>query len=327
MKARRFQSVQNLLALVAALIAVFVGFATQVPTFATLGNLELIARQSVVVPLAALGMTYVIIVGGIDLSVGSIAALAGVVVAKLVGDTQHPGMAPALAALCALLAGLACGVVNGLLITRLRVVPFIVTLGTYLSIRGFAKSKWLANEQKIDARETWLNDLLSSLGKSDRWHVLPWGVWLTILVAVLMTLALRYLRFGRHVVAVGSNEAAARLCGVPVERTKVGVYALSGLFAGLAGLMNFSRLTVGDPTALVGLELDAIAAVVIGGASLSGGEGSIAGSMIGALIMSVLRAGAGQMGLPNYIQEIVTGGIIVMAVWLDRVRKARAAAA
>ena len=324
-KARRFQSIQNLAGLLAALIVVFVGFASRVPTFATLSNVETISRQSVIVTLAALGMTYVIIVGGIDLSVGSTAALAGVAVAKLVGDTGHAGMSPALAALLALLAALACGLLNGFLITRLRVVPFIVTLGTYLSIRGGAK--WLGNEQKVDARETWLNDVLSTLGSSERWHVLPWGVWFTILLAVLMAFGLKYLRFGRHVVAVGSNEAAARLCGIPVERVKLGVYALSGLFAGLAGLMNFSRLTVGDPTALVGLELDAIAAVVIGGASLSGGEGSVAGSVIGALIISVLRAGAGQMGLPNYIQEIVTGGIIVLAVWLDRVRKARAATA
>lgn len=321
----RFQSIQNLVGLFAALLAVFVGFSTQVPTFATLPNLELIARQSVIVPLAALGMTYVIIVGGIDLSVGSIAALSGVVVAKLVGPPGGGGMAPILAAMLGVIAGLGCGLVNGFLITRLRVVPFIVTLGTYLSIRGGAK--WLGNEQKVDAKESWLNNILTAVGPGERWRLLPYGVWFTIALAVLMAFVLKYVRFGRHVVAVGSNEAAARLCGVPVERTKLGVYALSGLFAGLAGLMNFSRLTVGDPTALVGLELDAIAAVVIGGASLSGGEGSIAGSILGALIMSVLRAGAGQMGLPNYIQEIVTGGIIVLAVWLDRVRKARAATA
>ena len=321
----RFQSVQNLFGLFAALLVVFVGFSTQVPTFATLPNLELIARQSVIVPLAALGMTYVIIVGGIDLSVGSIAALSGVVVAKLVGPPGGGGLPPIVAALCGVLAGLACGTVNGFLITRLRVVPFIVTLGTYLSIRGAAK--WLGNEQKVDAKESWLNNILTAVGPGERWRLLPYGVWFTIALAILMAFVLKYVRFGRHVVAVGSNEAAARLCGVPVERTKLGVYALSGMFAGLAGLMNFSRLTVGDPTALVGMELDAIAAVVIGGASLSGGEGSIAGSILGALIMSVLRAGAGQMGLPNYIQEMVTGGIIVLAVWLDRVRKARAMAA
>ena len=321
-KPRRFQSVQSLLGLVAALIVVFVGFSTQVPTFASLSTVELIARQSVVTILVSLGMTLVIIVGGIDLSVGSIAALAGVVVAKVVGDTAHPGSAPLVGALAGVGAGLLCGLLNGLLITRLRVVPFIVTLGTFLSMRGAAK--WIGNDQKVDARDTWLNSILSSLGSGERWKLLPYGVWFTVAMGVLMAFVLRNLRFGRHVVAVGSNEAAARLCGVPVERVKLGVYALSGLFAGLAGLMNFSRLTVGDPTALVGLELDAIAAVVIGGASLSGGEGSIAGSILGALIISVLRAGAGQMGLPNSVQEIVTGGIIILAVWLDRVRKARA---
>jgi ribose/xylose/arabinose/galactoside ABC-type transport system permease subunit len=131
---------------------------------------------------------------------------------------------------------------------------------------------------------------------------------------------MRYTRFGRHVVAVGSNEQAARLCGVPVERVKLAVFTLSGLFAGLAGLLSFSRLTVGDPTTAQGMELDAIAAVVIGGASLNGGQGSIAGSLLGALIMTTIRAGGSQYGLSNWVQEVVTGTIIVLAVALDRLR-------
>ena len=323
----RLRSIQNLLGLLAVLIVLFVGFSIKVPTFATLANLELLARQSAVVPLAAIGMTFVIIVGGIDLSIGSVAALSGVVIAKLVGPPGSQGMAPALAALCGVLAGAACGLLNGLLITRLKVVPFIVTLGTFSTIRGLAKSAWLANEQKVDAQTTWLKGILSALTKEQAWRVFPNGFWFAMVLAILMGLVMKFLRFGRHVVAVGSNEAAARLCGVPVERTKLAVYTLSGTFAGLAGLMNFSRLTAGDPTALVGLELDAIAAVVIGGASLSGGQGSVAGSILGALIMITLRAGAAQVGLSNYVQEIITGAIIVLAVWLDRVRKSRAAAA
>jgi ribose/xylose/arabinose/galactoside ABC-type transport system permease subunit len=142
-------------------------------------------------------------------------------------------------------------------------------------------------------------------------------------MAVVVAAALRYTKFGRHTFALGSNEETARLCGVAVERVKVALYALGGAFGGMAGVMQYSRLTVGDPTVAVGLELDVIAAVVIGGGSLSGGEGSILGSLVGALIMSVIRSGCSQMGLPNWVQEIITGGIIVVAVALDRWRHRR----
>jgi hypothetical protein len=140
---------------------------------------------------------------------------------------------------------------------------------------------------------------------------------------VAVALLLRYTRFGLHVFAVGSNEATARLCGVPVGRVKVLVYTLGGAFAGVAGLLQFSRLTVGDPTVAAGTELDVIAAVVIGGGSLSGGQGTVTGSLLGALIMSTIRAGCSQMGLPNWVQEIVTGTIIVTAVTLDQLRHRR----
>ena len=135
-----------------------------------------------------------------------------------------------------------------------------------------------------------------------------------------MALFLRYTRLGRHSFAIGSNEQTARLCGVAVERVKVLVFTLGGVFAGLGGLMQFSRLTKGDPTVAVGLELDVIAAVVIGGGSLSGGEGSILGTIVGALIMTVIASGCTQMGLPNWVQEIITGAIIVAAVAVDRLR-------
>jgi ribose/xylose/arabinose/galactoside ABC-type transport system permease subunit len=154
--------------------------------------------------------------------------------------------------------------------------------------------------------------------------LVPMGVWLMVVLAVGVSVLLRYTRFGRHVFAVGSNELTARLCGVAVERTKVLVYTLGATFAGLAGLLQFSRLTVGDPTVAVGLELDVIAAVVIGGGSLSGGEGSVLGSIVGALIMTTIRSGCSQMGLPNWVQEIVTGAIIVLAVAVDRLRHRRA---
>jgi ribose/xylose/arabinose/galactoside ABC-type transport system permease subunit len=228
------------------------------------------------------------------------------------------GVSPILAAVMGVAAGALCGCISGQLITRLRVVPFIVTLGMLLLVRGVAKG--LAHEQKIDAPLTWLNELLATLGPDQKWMIMPPGVWMLALLALLMAGLLRYTRLGRHIFAIGSNEQTARLCGVAVERVKVTVYSLSAAFAGVAGLMQFSRLTVGDPTVAVGLELDVIAAVVIGGGSLSGGEGSILGTIVGALIMSVIRAGCSQMGLPNWVQEIVTGMIIVIAVTLDRLR-------
>ena len=155
--------------------------------------------------------------------------------------------------------------------------------------------------------------------------LLPVGVWLLVIMAILVAVLLRYTRLGRHIFAIGSNEETARLCGVAVWRVKVIVFMLGGAFAGLAGLMQFSRLTVGDPTVAVGLELDVIAAVVIGGGSLSGGEGSILGTLVGALIMTVIASGCTQMEVPNYWQEIITGGIIIVAVALDRLRHRRSA--
>jgi ribose/xylose/arabinose/galactoside ABC-type transport system permease subunit len=151
------------------------------------------------------------------------------------------------------------------------------------------------------------------------------GVWLLLVMGLLMGLVLRRTLFGLHTYAIGSNERTARLCGVAVERTKLRVYALCGLFAGLAGVMQFGRLTVGDPTTAVGEELDVIAAVVIGGASLSGGEGDIRGALLGAFLMSFLANGCTLTGVPNYVQEILIGAIIVAAVAIDRWRHRRVA--
>lgn len=278
-------------------------------------NLETIARQTAITGTAALGMTMIIILGGIDLSVGSIIALGTVVVAVLL----KADVPPLFAALGGIIAGGICGILNGELITRLKVVPFIVTLGTLLVVRGAAKG--LAHEQKINAPMTWLNDLLATVKPGQRWMVLPTGVWIMVVLAIVVWMLLRYTRIGRHIFAIGSNEATARLCGVNVDRTKVIVYSTSAALTGLAGVMQFSRLTVGDPTVAMGQELDVIAAVVIGGGSFSGGEGSVLGTIVGALIMTVIRSGCSQMGLPNWVQEMVTGTIIVVAVTLNLLRR------
>ena len=300
------------LILIAALFALF-----GPESFSTPGNVQTIARQTAIVGTAALGMTLIIAAGGIDLSVGSMIALVTVAIAALLGS----GIPPLAAAFAGVGVGCAAGLMNGYLITRLRVVPFIVTLGTLLLLRGAAKG--FAAEQKIDAPLTWLTQLLAALPPERAWQLFPPGVWLMAALAVGVAILLRNTRIGTHLIAVGSNEQTARLCGVRVERVKLFVYACGGAFAGIAGLFQFSRLTVGDPTVAVGVELDVIAAVVIGGGSLNGGEGSVLGTIVGALIMTVIRSGCSQMGLPNWVQEIVTGSIIVAAVALDRWRHRR----
>ncbi len=297
-----------------ALVVVYVLFASLAPeTFARGGNLVTMARQTVVVAIASVGMTIIIVHGGIDLSVGSSVALGTVVIAKLL----KLGYGPFPAALGGIATCGAAGLAVGVLVTRLKVTPFIVTLGAMSILRGVAKG--IAKEQKIDADPHGLDSLLSSSSGFG----LPIGVWIAIAIAILAAAMLRYTRFGRHVFAVGSNEQTARLCGIDVAHVKLAVYALAGLLVGVAAVMEFSTLTVGDPTTSSGLELDVIAAVVIGGASLSGGEGSIAGALVGALLMTVIRTGCTHVDLPTWVQQIVTGVIIVVAVAVDRLRHAR----
>jgi len=281
--------------------------------FLRLANIKSVVTQSVMVALCALGMTFIIVTGGIDLSAASNLALSCVLVAFSI----NLGLPPWLAALAGLATGGLVGFFNGFLITRLKVVPFIVTLGMMGMARGAAK--WVAKNQKIDAPLTWLNELMTRNPRPG-WLLVSPGIWLVIILSILMAILLKKTVFGRQVQAVGSNELTARLCGIRTDRTKVIVYTLSGLFCGLAGIMEFSRLTVGDPTVATGLELDIIAAVVIGGGSLSGGEGSILGTLIGVFIMSFLRNGCTMMGWPNYFQEIIIGAIIIVAVTLDRLR-------
>jgi ribose/xylose/arabinose/galactoside ABC-type transport system permease subunit len=283
--------------------------------FATSGNLEIMLLQTAVVATAALGMTLVIASGGIDLSVGAQIALATVTLATLLAR----GWSPAAALLATVAGGAACGCLIGGLVTGLRLPPFIVTLGMWGGLRGLAKG--LAGETMVVAPTTWLNDLLTALPPDRRWLLVPPGVWLTILLAVAVAVLLQATRLGRHILATGSNESTARLCGVSVDRTKLMVYALASALAAVAGVLQYAYLTVGDPTTALGMELDIIAAVVIGGASLSGGRGSVAGTLVGAMIMTAVANGCTKLDLPNWVQEIVTGVIIVSAVALDRFRR------
>jgi ribose transport system permease protein len=289
------------------------------PYLFTGGNLKIILIQTVIVAIGALGMTMIIISGGIDLSVGSVVALTSVLGATLLVK----GYSTVAAVGLTVLAGGAIGLVNGLVIAGFRMMPFIVTLGMMGVVRGLAK--WLAGNQTVNnPLDSPLNNLMARLSPTELFP-LPPGVWIAIGLAIIVAVVMRQSVFGHYIFAIGSNEATARLCGINVPLQKVLIYALAGLFFGLAGLMQLSRLTQGDPTVAIGLELDIIAAVVIGGASLNGGTGSILGSMIGALIMTVLRNGSNQMGWQNFTQEIVIGVVIIVAVGLDMFRQSQIA--
>ncbi|MBI1840729.1 MAG: ABC transporter permease, partial [Verrucomicrobia bacterium] len=214
------------------------------------------------------------------------------------------------------------GLINGAVIAGFRMLPFVVTLGMMGIARGAAK--WLADNQTVNFEGDSIVVTLMERVRPDSFLPLPPGVWLAVGLTFCVAVILRSSVFGRHVFAIGSNEATARLCGIPVRARKVMVYGVAGLFFGLSGLLQLSRLTQGDPSVAAGLELDIIAAVVIGGASLNGGTGSVMGSVIGALIMAVLRSGSSQMNWPNYVQEIIIGIVIILAVGLDRLRQSRA---
>lgn len=267
-----------------------------------------IANNAVGVAIAALGMTLVIASGGIDLSVGSVVALSSVVGA-LALERGWPVLGAAAAAIAA---GAACGMYNGLLIAGLGLPPFIATLGTLGFFRGFAK--WLSSSSPVSPDARGLNAYVSPAG----WSVASPAVWMLAGAAVLAAIVLTRTVFGRHAIAIGSNPSAAAIAGVPMRRRTAQIYVLGGAMAGLAGLWQFARMTQGDPTVAIGMELKVVAAVVIGGASLSGGSASIGGAVAGALLMALLDNRCTALGWPNYVQEIVVGHIILIAVAIDR---------
>lgn len=300
----------------AALLVVYALFAAVAPeTYPGTLNLLSMVRATVVVGVTAIGMTLIMIQGGIDLSVGSVVALGTVAIAR----SLQAGASPLVALGVGVAVGGLAGLINGALVAGLRLTPFIATLGTMSALRGLAKG--LAREQKIDAEPGWLEELMTLAPPERAWQLFPFGIWIALGLAAAAALVLARTRFGRHVVATGSSPATARLCGIDVARVTVLVYVLGGLLAGVAGVLEFSTLTVGDPTDSFGLELKVIAAVVIGGGSLSGGQGSVAGTLLGALLLTFIDTGCTHVGLPNWVQEILTGAIIVVAVWLDRLRR------
>lgn len=319
----RMKTFQRLLAKAGpflGLIVVIALFSLRADTreyFLTYHNFKIIFTQTVIVAIGALGMTLIIVSGGIDLSVGSAIALTSVVGALLI----QKGWGPAATVAAMVASGAAIGFVNGAAIAGLRMTPFIITLGTLSIARGAAKL--LADNQTVNYDSSPINTWMTTANPFS--YALPAGVWVTLGLAIVTAVLLRSTVFGRHIFALGSNEATARLCGVPTTRLKIVIYTLAGGFFGLAGLFQLSRLRQGDPTVAVGLELDIIAAVIIGGASLNGGTGTVLGSIIGALIMAVLRNGSQQMGWPTPFQEIIIGLVIIVAVFVDRLRQGRQA--
>ena len=313
---------RQVIGVILAWVAIYALFAALAPAFRDPSNIEVMMRQSIVDGLGAIGMTYVIVTGGIDLSAGSIIALGTVIGALTLKATHNVEYAIG----ATLLSGLLAGLLNGLMVARLKVGAFIVTLATMLAIRGLAKG--LAHEQTVSSvPQTWLNTLTAALGPGEKWIFFPRGAWVWIFFLGLMGWAMQYTTFGRNTIAIGSNESTARLCGVRVDWVKVGAYGLAGFFFGMGGLMQMSRTGIGDPTIAMGEELKIIAAVVIGGASLSGGEGSVLGAAFGALIMTTINMGCNIMGIPPWVQEILTGAIILVAVGIDRWRLAKSAGA
>jgi ribose transport system permease protein len=288
-------------------------------TFFSLYNFKTILTQTVIVAIGALGMTMIIVSAGIDLSVGSVIALTSVLGAVLINESWS---IPSVILVCIALGGL-IGLLNGTIVAGFGMTPFIVTLGMLGIARGLAKK--LANNQSVNlaANDLPRVGLLMADPDPTGWFVSP-GIAIAINLAIVMAIVMQRTVFGRYIFAIGSNEATARLCGIRTRLNTVGIYTLAGMLFGLAGMMQFSRLRQGDPSTAIGIELDIIAAVVIGGASLSGGVGSILGSMIGALTMAVLRSGSIQSDWPNYMQEIIIGIVIILAVGLDKWRQSRA---
>lgn len=283
--------------------------------FLTTRNLLTVLRQTSINAVIATGMTFAILLGGIDLSVGSVLAICGAVAASMISG----GVDPFLTILAVLMLGLGIGVVNGLLISKGKLQPFIATLGTMTLLRGLTLVYTQGRPIGTGAAGKLMFDKIGSgyfLG-------LPIPVYIMIVVFIIAYYILRHLRMGRYIYALGSNEEATLYSGIKVDRVKIFVYGACGMLAALAGIIVTARLGSAQPTAGSGYELDAIAAVVLGGTSMSGGIGTIGGTAIGALIIGVLNNALNLLQVPSYYQDVAKGIVILLAVLLDRKQKAK----
>jgi ribose/xylose/arabinose/galactoside ABC-type transport system permease subunit len=307
---RRLKGSESSLLLILAVLFVFLAFAS--PTFLTVRNLSNLGRQTSINGIVALGMTFVIISGGIDLSVGAVVGLSGMVAALMMSGGL--GILPAM--LAAIAASALVGAINGVVIFYGKVPPFIATLGTMTVVRGVIM---LISGAAMVAG---LPRSFTAFSQTEYLHI-PSMILVWALFAVIAFIITRWTVFGRNVYTLGSNLEAARLSGIDVGRVTIGVYVLCPVFAGVAGILFASRIANGVPTAGQGYELEAIAAAVIGGASLSGAEGSIFGTVIGAIIMQLLRNGGNLLSINPFILEILIGSLIVLTVMLDQRNKSQ----
>ncbi|MFC1725149.1 ABC transporter permease [candidate division KSB1 bacterium] len=281
------------------------------PHFLTMDNLFAIGLQMAVVAIIAIGELMVIITGGIDLSVGSILAFCGVLSTLLISK----GSGIFLGITAGIVGGAVLGYINGVLITKGKLPPFIATLG----MMGIAKGAALIITGGIPIFG--LPESFNFIGGGRIFNTIPFPVLLTICLAVLGHFILKYTLLGRYTYSIGSNIEASKYSGVKVHRSLIKVYTIAGLLSGIAGIILASRLSSGQPTAGTGYELDVIAACVIGGASFSGGEGTVLGAMIGALIMGILRNGCNLLDISAFWQQVAIGSIIIIAVFFDQFRR------
>ncbi|MCS6870622.1 MAG: ABC transporter permease [Anaerolineae bacterium] len=284
--------------------------------FLTPRNLIQVTLQASINMILAVGMTFVITSGGIDLSIGSIVALCGVLSAMAMRDLD---IGPWAGFALALLIGAACGFINGLLITQLRLPPFIVTLGTLGIFRGAALI--ISDGRSVYGFDRSFQEIFSARLPISADLELPVAVLIAAVIGTLAWVVLTKTRFGKYTVAIGGSEETTRLAGVPVQRYKLGIYTLCGLLAGVAGALLLARLRSGDPTFGTGFELNAIAATVMGGTSLSGGSGTILGTLVGSLIISVVQNAMNLFNVQSYWQQLIVGAVILFAVILDQWRR------
>jgi len=293
--------------------------------FLSLRNLQVLVQEATIPAIVALGALLVILSGGIDLSVGSVVALVTVVAMQVYRRLYDPSSESSLPSWAAIICGVGvgglCGLGNGLIITTLRVPPFVATLGMLSIARGLAV--WLADRRTLafpGPNPAWVN----AFDEVHPQHGLfnP-GFWSLVILAIVVFLLLRFTVWGRYFYAIGSNEATARLCGIPIRRTKILIYTLAGLLTGWAGILQFARSGTGRHDVAAGLELDVIAAVVIGGGSLTGGEGTVTGTLVGALMITVLSNGCGYLRLQSEFRFIIIGLIIVVVSAINMWRQRR----
>lgn len=324
----KYKDLLRKMAALAGLVLLVIFFSVTNEFFFTSNNIMTVGLQTSTIALIGIGATCVILTGGIDLSTGSVVALSGVAAAMIV----NAGVPVSLGMVLGILVGGICGLVNGILVTQMKLPPFIATLGMMMVARGLAL--YVTNAAPVSG----MPESFAALGNGALFKIveegpnglpkvvfagIPYPVIIMIFITVLFTFALTKLKVGRYIYAIGSNEEAARLSGIKTNVVKIYAYVASGLLSGLTGVILASRLVTAQPNGGVAYELDAIASAVVGGTSLMGGVGTIPGTLIGSFIIGVLRNGLNMNGVSSFVQMIVIGLVIIVAVSLDQLRQSK----